>query len=490
MASGLVGPPLGMGMVKQELVHAGLPLPPHARAPLPAGLPPHADPAAHAARLEAYKKVMRCFMQGPYDLTKEDALASLRSVLAISEHEHLTVRAAAMADAHHHVQLHPAAGGAGSGEVSVGHSSQPAAHQRLGVAGLPGSGGNTPPDAPLAATQPGSRNAGSSGAAAKRPAPSTASKAGAAAPRKRTRTAPQGATAGAGTARGGPAVRAPRATAANVDPLVGRVVLRNWPHDGGFFRGVVSDYRSATQEHCIIYDMGKPTESYEWYSILSASAQDCQVTDERVDFATLSLPAGSRGAAAAAAAAAPQQPPAAAPPRAARPSSSVPVSANGVPLRGAAAASAAAKQQRAAVGPSKEPGGRQGASKAGASRAAVAARPAAKPATPRSASAAAVAAAASVKPPAAAASRQQQAAAAAPAPAPAPVLQQQQQQPARNGKTHHAHLANGLSSHAAAVKQVLAAGGRPPYLNGHTLLPRRTRSWSSDEDDSDDSDDE
>lgn len=64
-----------MGMVKQELVHAGLPLPPHARAPLPAGLPPHADPAAHAARLEAYKKVMRCFMQGPYDLVSQFAVA-------------------------------------------------------------------------------------------------------------------------------------------------------------------------------------------------------------------------------------------------------------------------------------------------------------------------------------------------------------------------------------------------------------------------------
>lgn len=167
---------------------------------------------------------------------KEDALASLRSVLSISEQEHLSVRAAAMAEAQQKLQLHA---GPGSQEVSVEHSSQP-----LGAAGLPGSGGATPVDAGLPGAAPAGGSSGGAGGGAKRAAPSTASKAAAAAPRKRNRTAAGGAAAApsvgaavpGGRARTGPAAPAPRAAAGQIDldPLVGRVVLRNWPRDGGW----------------------------------------------------------------------------------------------------------------------------------------------------------------------------------------------------------------------------------------------------------------
>lgn len=170
---------------------------------------------------------------------KEDALVSLRSVLHISEREHLSVRAAAVAEAQQKLQLHA---GLGSQEMSVGHSSQP-----LGAAGLPGSGGTTPVDTGLPGAAPAGGSSGGGGGGAKRAAPSTASKAAAAAPRKRNRTAagaaaapaPAAGAAGAapgGRARTGPAVPAPRAAAgqADLDVLVGQVVLRNWPRDGGW----------------------------------------------------------------------------------------------------------------------------------------------------------------------------------------------------------------------------------------------------------------
>ncbi|KAL4422602.1 hypothetical protein ABPG75_008799 [Micractinium tetrahymenae] len=458
-----------------------------------AGLAPAAPAPAAAAqpqlaeqRLVAYSKVMKIFMQGSYDLAKEDALASLRSVLAISEQEHLSVRAAAMAEAQHHLQRHQ---GPGSQEMSVGHSSQP-----LGAAGLPGSGGTTPVDAGLPGAAPAGGSSGGGGGGAKRAAPSTASKAAAAAPRKRNRTTAGAAAAAAapaagaaaaaapgGRARTGPAAPAPRAAAgqSDLDPLVGRVVLRNWPRDGGWFSGIVSDYRPETGEHCIIYDMGKPSESFEWFKIRGAPPEACQLQEERVDFAKLALPAGTAGAAGGAAGGG------------GKPQRTQAATGNGS-ARGAggAAAGAAAGAKQQAAGSRQQPAAARqgaGASKAGAPRAAGGAKAAAgasKPAAARTAAAASAAA----KPAASLQQQQQQQQPQQPAaPAAAPA---QQQQPARNGKTHHAHLANGLSSHAAAVKQALAAGARPPYhLNGHALLPRRTRSWSSDED-SDDSDDE
>ncbi len=128
------------------------------------------------------------------------------------------MRQEAVAEVQHQLQLtQPASQPA---EPSVGHSSQPPESSR---------------------------------GAAKRATPSSGSKAAAAAaaaaPRKRTRASEAG--AGAGGAAAGPALPAPRAAAAlgEVDALVGRVVLRHWPNDGGWFRGVVSDFRPSDGAH-------------------------------------------------------------------------------------------------------------------------------------------------------------------------------------------------------------------------------------------------
>lgn len=156
---------------------------------------------------------------------KEDALASLRLGLVISDREHESVKAAAMAEAQHHLQLHPlpshaggGGGGGGSQELSAAHSS--------GAAGSRG-GGAAPP---------------------RRATPASGAKA-AAAPRKRARVSDGGAGAAGGgpaAARGGsragaraqaagPTSPAPRAAPGVVlDPLVGHVVMRHWPNDGGW----------------------------------------------------------------------------------------------------------------------------------------------------------------------------------------------------------------------------------------------------------------
>jgi hypothetical protein len=152
-------------------------------------------------------------------------MASLRSAMAISEQEHVSMRAAAAAETEREAKeakLQAPRSQQGP-EPSVGHSSQPL------MGGAPG----------------GSRHAAATGA--KRPSPSGGSKAAAAPPRKR---AARGGEAAA-VAAPSPTGPAPRAAAGQVDldPLVGRVVLRHWPNDGGWFRGIISDYRNATGDH-------------------------------------------------------------------------------------------------------------------------------------------------------------------------------------------------------------------------------------------------
>lgn len=162
---------------------------------------------------------------------KEEALASLRSALAISEQEHMAVRQEAVAEVQHQLQLTQPAS---QPELSVGHSSQPLESSRGGTKRAPPSSG--------------SKAAAAAAAAAPSPRKRTrASDAGAAAPA----AAAAGAGARGGGAAAGPALPAPRAAAAlgEIDPLVGRVVLRHWPNDGGWFRGVVSDFRPSDGAH-------------------------------------------------------------------------------------------------------------------------------------------------------------------------------------------------------------------------------------------------
>lgn len=55
--------------------------------------------------------------------------------------------------------------------------------------------------------------------------------------------------------------------AGKIDEYVGRKVERYWPQDGGWVSGAISDFNAVTGEHCIVYDLGTPDESWEWYNI-------------------------------------------------------------------------------------------------------------------------------------------------------------------------------------------------------------------------------
>lgn len=175
--------------------------------------------------------------------------------------------------------------------------------------------------------------------------------------------------------------------------------------------------------------------------------QDCKVTEERVDWTALGQPGGAAAAAQAPATAQSggskgRRPPAA---------SAAAPKAPAVKQQGGSTAS---RQQAASAG-----GLRQGAGahKAGTSRQSVS-----------GGSKAPASRAAPAKP-----SPPPQPAAVAPQPAAPAAAQQVAAAAVPNGRAHHAHLQNGLSRQAAAVKQVLAAGGRPSYLTGPSLLPRR-----------------
>ena len=56
-------------------------------------------------------------------------------------------------------------------------------------------------------------------------------------------------------------------TPGQIDEYVGRKVQRYWPQDGGWVSGAISDFNAVTGEHCIVYDLGTPDESWEWYNI-------------------------------------------------------------------------------------------------------------------------------------------------------------------------------------------------------------------------------
>jgi hypothetical protein len=66
---------------------------------------------------------------------------------------------------------------------------------------------------------------------------------------------------------------------AKIDEYVGRKVERFWPQDGGWVSGAISDFNAVTGEHCIVYDLGTPDESWEWYNIRNASPEQCRLVE-------------------------------------------------------------------------------------------------------------------------------------------------------------------------------------------------------------------
>jgi hypothetical protein len=49
-----------------------------------------------------------------------------------------------------------------------------------------------------------------------------------------------------------------------VDGLLGRRIKRYWPEEGGWFEAVITNYNPENGEHCMMYDMGTPNETYAW----------------------------------------------------------------------------------------------------------------------------------------------------------------------------------------------------------------------------------
>ena len=82
-----------------------------------------------------------------------------------------------------------------------------------------------------------------------------------------------------------------------IDEYVGRKVQRYWPSDGGWVPGAISDYNAVTGEHCIVYDLGTPDESWEWYNIRNASPDQCRLVEgERVNLMQVGKAPGAGGA--------------------------------------------------------------------------------------------------------------------------------------------------------------------------------------------------
>lgn len=69
-----------------------------------------------------------------------------------------------------------------------------------------------------------------------------------------------------------------------VPALIGRKVKRNWPENGGWYEGVITNYNRSKDEYCITYDINKADmESYEWFAVSLSSPNECQLLDERVN---------------------------------------------------------------------------------------------------------------------------------------------------------------------------------------------------------------
>jgi hypothetical protein len=50
---------------------------------------------------------------------------------------------------------------------------------------------------------------------------------------------------------------APAGQPLRLDPFIGRRLKRYWPHDGGWFDGVITDFNAATGEHwCVRRGLG------------------------------------------------------------------------------------------------------------------------------------------------------------------------------------------------------------------------------------------
>ena len=190
---------------------------------------------------------------------KEEALSTLRSVLAIGEDAHLRMRKEIQDEAAgsrngpqpsppvpgpsvgHSQPAGPAEGLRGGGSARLA-SPYDSAFDGSGAAADAGGAGSRVA-AGSKRNQAQQQGAGEAGAAARKRVKQEGSAAGARRPasRQRAPTPPQPAQA--------QAAGAPVGGVGEINPLIGRKVERNWPAQGGWFEGVISDYRAETGEH-------------------------------------------------------------------------------------------------------------------------------------------------------------------------------------------------------------------------------------------------
>ncbi|KQJ90767.1 hypothetical protein BRADI_4g33810v3 [Brachypodium distachyon] len=62
----------------------------------------------------------------------------------------------------------------------------------------------------------------------------------------------------------------------SMDPtsLISRKVFTRWPDDNNFYEATITRYNPATGEHALVYDMGKPTETWESVRLSDMAPED------------------------------------------------------------------------------------------------------------------------------------------------------------------------------------------------------------------------
>ncbi|KAL3615395.1 hypothetical protein CASFOL_041056 [Castilleja foliolosa] len=58
------------------------------------------------------------------------------------------------------------------------------------------------------------------------------------------------------------------------DPLIGRKVRTRWPDDNTFYEALISDYNPVEGRHALVYDIGTPSETWEWVNLSEISPDD------------------------------------------------------------------------------------------------------------------------------------------------------------------------------------------------------------------------
>ena len=74
---------------------------------------------------------------------------------------------------------------------------------------------------------------------------------------------------------------------ANGKELVGRLVQRFWPEEGGWFDAIITDCRPTTNEHCLTYEINTPNETFEWADISQFDGREFKLLEDRVNIEDL-----------------------------------------------------------------------------------------------------------------------------------------------------------------------------------------------------------